>query len=156
MKIRMLLLLLFLTVACTSQAAGTVDPDTAVTRPTASGISTNEPPASPFSPKPGDEKLSRGSLFLREVSLVIRESYPPQVSLALGGDLPTACHELRVEIIPPDTTNKIVADAYSIFDPNMACAQALKPFQEYVDIGTYPAGHYSVWVNGELAGEFDT
>jgi hypothetical protein len=32
----------------------------------------------------------------------------------------------------------------------------VEPFEATIDLGTYPSGHYSVWVNGELAGEFDS
>jgi hypothetical protein len=38
----------------------------------------------------------------------------------------------------------------------MMCTQILKPFQASIDLGTFPSGHYSVYVNGELAGEFDS
>jgi hypothetical protein len=37
----------------------------------------------------------------------------------------------------------------------MACIQVLEPFQEQIDLGTFPSGHYSVWLNGEWVGEFD-
>jgi hypothetical protein len=117
---------------------------------------TNEPHVNPFSPKPGDKHLTRGNVFIDEASLVIRESCPPQVSLSIGGDLPTPCHQLRVEIAPPDRENKIMVAAYSVVNPDMACTQVIKPFQEYIDLGTFPGGRYWVWVNGELAGEFDS
>lgn len=117
---------------------------------------TDEPHENPFSPRPGDEKLTRGSVFINETSLVIRESYPPQISLSIKGDLPTPCHQLRAAIAGPDQENKIMVDAYSVVDSTKACAQVLEPFEEYIDLGTFPSGHYSVWVNGELAGEFDS
>ena len=85
-----------------------------------------------------------------------RESYPPQISLSLEGELPTPCHELRAEIAPPDAENKIQIAVYSVVDRNEACAQVLGPVEESIDLGTFPPGHYSVWVNGELAGEFDS
>ena len=57
---------------------------------------------------------------------------------------------------PPDDENKIIVDAYSVVDPNMACIQVLEPFQGSIDLGTFPTGHYTVWINDNLAGEFDT
>ena len=116
----------------------------------------NLPPENPLAPRPGDENLTRGNVFIHESGLVIRESFPPQVSLMFSGDLPTPCHELRVVVNPPDDENKIVADAYSVSDPNMVCTQVLQSFEEGIDLGTYPTGHYTVWINGEMAGEFDT
>lgn len=156
MKLRILLLFLMFAAACAPLPGNTAGPDTAVTSPPEDAMPTNEPHANPFSPKPGDKNLTRGNVFINEASLVIRESYPPQVSLSIGGDLPTPCHQLRVEITSPDQENKIMVEAYSVVNPDMACTQVIKPFQEYIDIGTFPSGHYSVWVNGERAGEFDS
>jgi hypothetical protein len=48
-------------------------------------MTTNEPYVNPFSPKPGDEKLTRGNVFINEASLIIRESYPPQIPYPLAG-----------------------------------------------------------------------
>jgi hypothetical protein len=90
------------------------------------------------------------------MGLLIRESYPPQIALTISGDLPTPCHQVRAEIALPDAENKIIVDMYTVTDPNMVCTQVLKPFQENIDLGVFPSGHYSVWVNGELAGEFDS
>jgi hypothetical protein len=135
---------------------GTLPPDMPVTSPPLDNMPTNEPHENPLSPKPGDANLTRGNVYIHEKSLVIRESYPPQISLSLHGDLPTPCHELRAEIATPNPENKILVDVYSVVDPNIGCTQVLKPFEEFVDLGTFRTGHYSVWVNGELAGEFDS
>ena len=157
MKVRILYLLIFLfAVSCAPQPQATTGPDTAVTNPPEDNMSTNQPNLNPFAPKPGDSNLTRGNAYINEASLMIRESYPPQISLSLSGDLPTPCNKLRVKIDAPDPKNKIVADVYSVVDPDKVCIQVLQPFQEYIDLGMFPTGHYSVWVNGEMAGEFDT
>lgn len=117
---------------------------------------TNEPSADPFAPQTGDADLTRGNIYIDEASLVIRESFPPQISLSLSGELPTPCNQMRVEINPPDSENKILVDVYSVIDPDKVCIQVLEPFEEQIDLGAFPSGHYTVWVNGELAGEFDT
>jgi hypothetical protein len=119
-------------------------------------MSPGEPSANPFAPKPGDEKLTRTEIIISDLDLLIRESYPPQIALSISGELPTPCHELRAEVTPPDPENRIMVSVYSVTDPNLACVQVLKPFQEYIEIGTFTQGRYSVWVNGELAGEFDS
>lgn len=157
MKFQILLLLTLLVASCNPiEEAGALPPDTAVTRPPLDNMPTNEPRVNAFSPKPGDDKLSRGNVHINEKSLVIRESYPPQISLSINGDLPTPCHELRAEIASPDPENKIVVEVYSVVDPDLACTQVLEPFEEFIDLGTFSPGHYTVWVNGELAGEFDS
>ena len=155
MKFRFLFLLILLAASCDPRPQ-TAGPDTAVTSPPVDTIPTVEPNVNPFMPQPGDADLNRGNAYINEASLVIRESYPPQISLVLNGDLPTPCNQLRVEMQPPDQENKITVDVYSVSDPNRACVQVLEPFEETIDLGTFPSGHYSVWVNGEMAGEFDS
>jgi len=110
----------------------------------------------PYAPQPDEIKLSRGNIFIEEKGLLIRESYPPQIALEISGNLPTPCNLLRAVIAEPDAENKINVDVYTVVDPNMMCTQVLKPFSENMELGTFPSGHYSVWVNGELAGEFDS
>jgi hypothetical protein len=34
------------------------------------------------------------------------------------------------------------------------CIQVLQAFESSINLGTYPDGTYTVWVNGELVGEF--
>jgi hypothetical protein len=154
-KFKILLMLILLVTAC-SPLESTPGPDTAVTSPPVDNVPTNEPSTNPFAPQPGDAGLTRGNVYITEASLIIRESFPPQISLILTGDLPTPCNQLRAEIRPPDAENKIMVHVYSVVDPNQVCTQVLEPFEESIDLGTYPTGHYTVWVNGEMAGEFDT
>lgn len=157
-----LLLALLLITACvptplaTQDTGSTLPPDTAVTSPPEQPEDTNEPMENPLSPKPGDSSLTRSKAFIQEASLLIRESYPPQISLNLKGELPTPCHQLRADIGEPTSDNQIYVDVYSVVNPDMMCTQVIKPFEENIDLGTFPTGHYTVFVNGELAGEFDS
>jgi len=134
---------------------GTLSPDTAVTN-SPGETPPQQPVKNPYAPQPSDSSLTRGEVFIEEKGVLVRESYPPQISLSMSGNLPTPCHELRVQVGEPDEKNNIQVEAYSVTDPNMMCTQVLKPFQASIDLGTFPSGHYSVYVNGELAGEFDS
>ena len=156
MKFQKLLLMALLVASCAPQHEPAPGLDTAVISPPRDNMPTNEPASNPFASQPGDVNLVRGTVFINEASLIIRESFPPQISLTLAGDLPTPCNQLRVEMGPPDLENKIVVDVYSVVDPNQVCVQVLEPFEESIDMGVFPTGHYTVWVNGEMAGEFDT
>jgi hypothetical protein len=140
----------------TDEVTGTPLPDTAVTSPPNETMPANEPVENPFAPMPGDADLSRGNVYIQEASLLIRESYPVQIAINLKGELPTPCNQLRVETGAPDSNNSINIDVYSVANPDMMCAQVLKPFEENVNLGTFPSGHYSVFVNGESVGEFDS
>lgn len=115
-----------------------------------------EPSVMPYAPQPEDNNLTRGNIFIEEKGLLIRESYPPQITLQVSGNLPNPCHALRAVISEPDAENKINVEVYTVVDPNLMCTEVLKPFSQNIELGTFPSGHYSVWVNGELAGKFDS
>lgn len=155
----LLLAVVWMTACASAQTPATepatVPPDTAVTSPPV-GSPSQEPVKNPYAPQPADSSLTRGEVFIQEQGLLIRESYPPQISLSFSGELPTPCHQLRVHVNEPDEKNNINVEAYSVVNPDMMCTQVLEPFQASIDLGTFPSGHYSVLVNGELAGEFDS
>jgi hypothetical protein len=151
-----LIIVAALVTACTPIATSP-EPDSPVVNPTENGSPTQGQPAMPsYIPQPNDINLSRADAFVDEMGLLIRESFPPQITLGISGNLPTPCHQLRANLNTPDEENKINVEVYTVVDPNMLCTQVLKPFQENIDLGTFPSGHYSVWVNGGLAGEFDS
>jgi len=108
-----------------------------------------------FLPEPGDSNFSRGNVFIDSSDLLIMESYPVQIALVLKGALPTPCNQLRVVASPPDEQNRIQVEVYSVIDPAQTCIQVLEPLDVNVGLGSFPTGHYSVWVNGEMVGEFD-
>ena len=143
--------------ACSAVPTSTPAPDLPVSSSDSPATDpTEEPSAMLYVPQPDDVNLSRESIFIEETGVLIRESYPPQIALEISGNLPTPCHQLRAATTEPDAENKINVDVYAVVDPNMLCTQVLKPFSENIELGTFPSGHYSVWVNGELAGEFDS
>jgi hypothetical protein len=117
---------------------------------------TKEPINMPEQPLLEDPNAGREPVFIEEQGLLIRESFPPQIALGLSGNLPSPCHQVRSDVSPPDAENRINVEVYSVVDPTMNCTQVLSPFMETIELGTFPSGHYSVWLNGELAGEFDS
>ena len=109
-----------------------------------------ETQASPTS----DANLTRGEVFTTSQELLVKESYPLQVSLHLTGSLPTPCHQLKVDVSEPDADNIIVVDAYSLVDPNEMCIQVLKAFDETIPLSSYGDGTYTVVLNGAEVGSF--
>jgi hypothetical protein len=65
--------------ASCATAPATEPPDTVVTNIPGETMPTSEPFVNPLAPKPGDESLMRSEIYLQEASLLIRESFPPQV-----------------------------------------------------------------------------
>ncbi len=142
-------LLLFLTVILVGAACSPIlSPDS----PTNS-----ETPGTPpiYAPRPGDEDLQRGEVFLDSAEILAMESYPVQFAVVLKGNLSTPCHQLRVFYHEPDAQKGIKLEVYSLSDPNAVCAQMLEPFEQNVYLGRFPSGHFTVWVNEEQVAEFD-
>jgi hypothetical protein len=114
-------------------------------------------PLSGYEPQPGDAKLTRDqvTLDIKNSSVVIRESFPAQVSVILKGNLSDPCHQLRVVVTPANAQNKINLEVYSVVDSSMACIMVIKPFTATIPLGSYASGHFTVYVNGQLVGELD-
>lgn len=108
-----------------------------------------------YAPRPGDDKLMRDGVYLDSTDLLVMESYPLQFMLMLKGNLPTPCHELRVVPSEPDAENRIEVEVYSVADPDAVCIMMLQPFEQNIPLGSFPSGHYTLWINGEQAAEFD-
>lgn len=139
--------ILVLLAACSARPSDT---------PAPGGSGDPTPPAeNPYLPQPGDEALVRGNVYLDSVDLLILESYPVQIMLVLRGNVPDPCHQLRLVVGQPDEQNRIEVEAYSLGDPTKICIQVLAPFEVNLNLGSFPAGNYTVWVNGEQVGEFD-
>jgi hypothetical protein len=161
MRIKLFLLMTALWIASCAPALepapnpSPLPPDSPVTSPPERETPA-EPVGDPYEPQPGDDNLTRGNVFIQEMGLLIRESFPPQIALTLSGELPTPCHQLRVRVGEPDANNRIDVEAYTVVNPDLACIQVIEPFTATIDLGTFPGGHYSVWVNDGLAGEFDS
>ena len=106
-------------------------------------------------PTAGGQGMMRGHAFPDVMEIDVEPGTPAKVSLRLKGDLPTPCHILQVDMAAPDGENRIQIEVYSLVDANKMCAQVLVPFEQELVLGSFSAGKYSVWVNGEKVGEFD-
>jgi len=113
-------------------------------------------PITHYAPQEDDQFLIRGIVFIETVDLLMMESHPQQFSLALVGSLPDPCHEMRVQIFPPNEINTIILEIYSIVDPGELCIQVMAPFSATIPLGTFSAGHYHLVINGDPVMEFDS
>jgi len=115
-------------------------------------------PPSGYEPQPADANLTRGEVFLdlKTSSVVIRESYPVQVSVILNGNLPDPCYKLRVVVVPANAQNEVNLVVYSVADRGLMCITVIEPFTATIPLSSYPSGHYKVFANGQLLGEFDS
>jgi hypothetical protein len=111
-----------------------------------------------YEPQLSDADLSQGEIFLELESsqIIIMESFPIQVVAVVNGNLPDPCHLLRIQVTAAGADNRINIDIYSLVDPNITCTTDLQPFTANIPLGTYAGGQFSVYVNGDLLGEFDS
>lgn len=115
------------------------------------------PEVTPLIPPPaGSQAMMRGNAFPDVMDVNVGPGTPAKVSLRLKGNLPTPCHVLQVDMAAPDGENRIQIEVYSLVDPNKMCAQVLVPFDQELVLGSFSSGKYSVWVNGQKVGEFDS
>ncbi|NSW52116.1 MAG: DUF333 domain-containing protein [Anaerolineae bacterium] len=109
-------------------------------------------------PTTASKDAQLGGLAIAETEVLIAESFPVQVTLHVSGDMPTPCHQLAVEIRPPDDDNVIMVVLSSWQEDNgLACAQVMTPFFSNITIpiDELAEGAYTVWVNGYEVGEFN-
>jgi hypothetical protein len=132
-----------------------VSPDSPISEPPL-----NSPKASmnnnPYAPQAGDLALTRGNLYLDSADVLVMESYPVQIAVNLKGNLPTPCNHLRAVIGVPDADKNIKIELYSVIDPNTMCTEVLEPFDVTLSLGSFPTGHYTVLINDEKVGDFDS
>ncbi len=131
------------------------DPNTPVVNPPEE-VNETPLPENPYQPLESDAALQRGEVFIDTTDLLVLESYPVQINLVLQGNLPTPCHQLRIVVNQPDEQNRILVNVYSVTDPEQVCIQVLEGFEVTYSLGSYPSGNYTVLVNGEEVGQFDS
>ena len=112
----------------------------------------------PYAPQSGDSNLMAGDITVDSSSVFLAESQPPQLMVNFAYFQPTPCYQLRVEISGPDAGNQITLKAYAVAEKDKPCAlMALAtPLQASLNLGSFPRGHYTVILNGNQIGEFDS
>jgi hypothetical protein len=112
----------------------------------------------PYAPQPGDSNLMAGEIKIDSSSVFLAESQPPQVMVNFAYFPPTPCYKLRVEVTGTSKQNQINLKAYAVAEKDKPCTlMALStPLQASLNLGSVPKGHYTVFLNGDQIGEFDS
>jgi hypothetical protein len=115
------------------------------------------PADNPFEPQAGDNTMALSDVLVNSAFLNLQQ---PQESVLLGFSFykEAACDQLRVSVSQPDAKKQINVSVYAVREKDKPCtlANLRAPIQANVILGSYPKGHYSVYVNGVKAGEFDS
>lgn len=131
-------------------AAPTVDPNMPDT-----GSPGEEDPAdlTEWEPQPGDDELIEGEVTINGSDILTLESFPPQYIINIKGEKGNPCAYVRAVSDEPGTDGSIDIEVYSLIDPLIICAAVTDEFEINFPLGSLPAGEYTVFVNGEQAGE---
>jgi hypothetical protein len=97
----------------------------------------------------------REPAFIGETELSAMLTAPPNISLRISGDLPTACHAFHSEY--EIQSGRIDVTVYSTISPAATCIQGLAPFDETIEIpmSGQPSGTYHVYLTGDLIGQIE-
>jgi len=111
----------------------------------------------PYSPQPGDDGLVRDTVQLVKAETKNVGGSPAQIDLNISYFLPTPCHQFRITVNQLGIDGKVNIDMYSLMIKDHPCTlMALStPLQASLTLGSFPPGHYTVWINGTKAAEFD-
>ena len=112
----------------------------------------------PYAPQAVDNAMMRGDISIDSSSLTVTKSVPLQVTLNIAYVPPTPCFQLRMDVSQPDAQNRINVSAYAVAEKDKACAlmAPATALQANLDLGSFPKGHYSVWLNDVKVDEFDS
>ncbi len=93
-----------------------------------------------------------GPVFVDSAEVLVAESWPIQVFLAVSGNLPTPCHRLMWQV--DQGAGRIDVMLASVSDPKTNCIQVLEPFDLSIPLGSYSEGDWTVYLNGDEVGSF--
>ncbi len=110
-------------------------------------------PADRPEPKPtgriGEGQTPGGEAMIDDIEVLIRESFPVQVSVSVRGNLSDACTKIG-EITTTRDGNTFNISISTTRPANAMCAQVLTPFEQSIslDVKGLKKGTYTVNVNG--------
>lgn len=126
-----------------SGVSATANPDAPVS---------SDDPVQPTTDPFADPNVVEGTLYVNSVELLTLESFPLQMMAIVQGDFSNGCTTYAGSEQKTDG-NVISITLIAAMPADVACTEALVPFEENVPVDIYglPAGEYTVDVNGVTA-----
>ena len=111
----------------------------------------------PYAPQPGDGALVRGTVEIVKTEILPPGSTVSQMTLKISFFVPTPCDQFRISAEQPGADWRINVEVYSLMTQGKVCTlmRLSTPTEATLAFSNVPAGHYSVWVNGAKAIDFD-
>lgn len=157
MKRTLTLILLALSVvlgACAEAAdTPTADRTTDATDTVTSEDRVQQPPVNSIGPS-GQGRTPTGPFFLDSAQVNVAESFPLQVFVAVEGNQPTPCDEVDWTVTVED--DRIDINLYTVADPARTCMAVLHPVSFTIPLGDFATGAYTIYLNDEEVGRFET
>ncbi|MHB9032307.1 MAG: hypothetical protein ACYC6L_04580 [Anaerolineae bacterium] len=150
------LLAVFLLLGCEPSGSGAapgLPAESAAAGTASSPVPAVQADGSLYAPRASDEGLLRDPVKVDFSELVTSKSVPPQFMLHIIGSVPTSCHVLRVLVPQADNGSSIRIEAYALVERDAVPVQVPKSFDETFNLDGFPAGQYTVWLNGVQVGE---
>lgn len=98
----------------------------------------------PNAPQTDDSALIKGKAYVESIAWDEAAR-----TLSISGELPTPCHQLRVN--PALSAHVLELEVYSLSDPASMCTQVLEPFKTSLILENFSKSDYSILINGEEA-----
>ncbi len=103
----------------------------------------------PAAPAASDSSLQRqdAGVDFNASAVLVLASTPQSAVLSLVINLPSPCSLPRVVVKPPDGSQTLSVEVYSLVDGSKVCAAQLTPTSLLVPLGSLAAGRYQVKLN---------
>ena len=94
-------------------------------------------------------ELPGDPVFIDVMEIIPSDEAPSGYALRLVGTIPTPCHELRINVLPPNEEGRINVVVFADSDPGVVCIQIIEEFDITYPLEVFDPAKNTVWVNEE-------
>lgn len=103
-------------------------------------------PDPPLDPGVVEPQVVLASAFITAVEVELMGGGIARFTLT--GDVPTPCHEVRTELLPPNPEREVFLEVYSAAPLDQMCIQVMSPFTAEHQLDRLGAGNYTLVIAG--------
>lgn len=102
---------------------------------------------------PTGTPVIHGNVYI-ESYRIVAGGQKNSIFVYITGNLPTPCHQIQVEVKPPDEQKRLYIEVYSSAKSGGMCVQVLSPFEYKAEVTHLADGDYSLYINGKKEDDF--